>query len=176
MSTEKIEGSNPRKEAALRERRFECQNCGVCCSHRGRIQASEQNVRELAKFLKVSEYSFAIRYLQEFYSPQLDAYIFAFKTNNPNDSTNGCIFHFGTFCAIYSSCRTDLCHVFPWNHFDADQEMWKPDFVSDAGTFWCHGIGMGREWPLEEIRNLKQKYAGLGFGYKRHLTEAEPGK
>src|SRR5512135_2235449 len=88
----------PAKQAALKERRFECQNCGICCSHRGRIQTSEQNVRELAQFLKVSELSFAIRYLQEFYAPSLDAYLFAFKTNNPSDSSNGCIFHLGTYC------------------------------------------------------------------------------
>ncbi len=163
----------PAKQAALKDRRFECQNCGVCCSHRGRIQLSEQNVRELAKHLKVSEYSFAIRYLQEFYSPSLDAYLFAFKTNNPYDNTNGCIFHFGTFCAIYASCRTDLCHVFPWNHFDIDRAIWTPAFVGDDGSFWCRGIGKGREWPLDEIRGMKEKFTGLGFGFKRHLVEVE---
>jgi Fe-S-cluster containining protein len=172
MSTENVEGFTPAKQAALKERRFECQNCGICCSHRGRIQASEANVRELAKHLKVSEFSFAIRYLQEFYAPNLDAYIFAFKTNYPSDSTNGCIFHFGTFCAIYATCRADLCHVFPWNHFDVDGGTWKSEFVADDGTFWCHGIGKGREWPMEEIREVKEKYKGLGFGYMRHLADA----
>jgi Fe-S-cluster containining protein len=171
MTTENDEEFTPAKQAALKDRRFECQNCGVCCSHRGRIQTSEQNVRELAKYLKVSEFSFAIRYLQEFYAPNLDAYIFAFKTNNPNDATNGCIFHFGTFCAIYPSCRTDLCQVFPWNHFDVEKEIWQPKFVADDGAFWCRGIGKGREWPIEEIRDLKQKYTGLGFGFRRHLAE-----
>jgi Fe-S-cluster containining protein len=174
MPTDNAAGPSPAKQAALKERRFECQNCGVCCSHRGRIQASEQNVRELARFLKVSELSFAIRYLQEFYVPSLDAYIFAFKTNNPNDSSNGCIFHLGTYCTIYPSCRTDLCQVFPWNHFDAEQASWKPDFVADDGSFWCRGIGQGREWSLDEIRALKQKYTGLGFGYRRHLAETGP--
>jgi hypothetical protein len=172
MSTENDQETTAAKDAALRERRFECQNCGVCCSHRGRIQTSEANVRELAKFLKVSEFSFCIRYLQEFYAANLDAYIYAFKTNNPNDPTNGCIFHFGTFCAIYSSCRTDLCNVFPWNHFDVDKESWNEDFLGKDGSFWCHGIGRGREWSDEEIRELKRKYSGLGFGFRRHLNEA----
>ena len=171
MSTETTEGVTPAKQAALKERRFECQSCGICCSHRGRIQTGEQNVRELAKFLKVSELSFAIRYLQEFYAPNLDAYIFAFKTNNPSDATSGCIFHLGTYCAIYASCRTDLCQVFPWNHFDSDQQSWQPEFVGDDGGFWCRGIGKGREWPIEEIRELKQKYTRLGFGYRRHMAE-----
>jgi Fe-S-cluster containining protein len=169
MPTENVPAPAPTAPAARQERRFECQNCGVCCSHRGRIQASEENIRELAKYLKMSDLSFAIRYLQEFYAPNLDAYIFAFKTNNPADPANGCVFHFESFCAIYSSCRTDLCQVFPWNHFDVDKGEWKGDFVGADGTFWCRGIGKGREWPIEEIRALKQKYSRLGFGFRRHL-------
>ncbi len=159
------------KKTALKERRFECQNCGICCSHKGLIQPSEENIKELAKFLQMSEWSFAIRYLQEIYDPNLDAYLLVFKTNNPLDPRNGCIFHFGNFCAIYKSCRTDLCQIFPWNHFDIDKEEWKPEFVYDDGTFWCRGIGKGREWGLEEIREMKTKYTKLGFGFKRHLGE-----
>ncbi len=171
MPTEDVPAQTPAAAPARGERRFECQNCGVCCSHRGRIQASEENIRELARYLKVSEFSFAIRYLQEFYDPHLDAYIYAFKTNHPGDAVNGCVFHFESFCAIYPSCRTDLCQVFPWNHFDVDRGEWIGDFVGADGTSWCRGIGKGREWPIEEIRELKQKYGRLGFGIRRHLAE-----
>jgi Fe-S-cluster containining protein len=159
------------KIIALKERRFECQNCGICCSHKGFIQPSEENIKELAKFLQISEWSFAIRYLQEIYDPNLDAYILIFKTNNPHDIRNGCIFHFGTFCAIYTSCRTDLCNVFPWNHFNLDSEEWNPEFATNEGKFWCRGIGKGREWSIEEIREKKQKYTKLGFGFRRHLNQ-----
>lgn len=161
------------KRRALKERRFECQNCGICCSHKGLIQPSEENVRSITKHLRISEWSFAIRYLQEIYNPQLDAYILAFKTNNPYDSKNGCIFHFGRFCAIYDSCKTDLCQVFPWNHFNPEKEEWNPDFVYDDGTFWCRGIGNGREWSIEKIRELKEKYSNLGFGFKRQINPEE---
>jgi Fe-S-cluster containining protein len=171
-----IEELQPAKRTAMKDRRFECQSCGICCSHRGRIQPTEENVRELATFLKVSELSFAIRYLQEFYSPALDAYIFAFKSNHPDDTANGCIFHFGTFCAIYSSCRTDLCQVFPWNHFDVESEAWQSSFVGDDGTFWCRGIGKGREWSQGEIRDLKRRYSRQGFGFNRHMAVTTQGK
>jgi hypothetical protein len=134
---------------------------------------SEQNVHELAQYLKVSEISFAIRYLQEFYDSNLDAYVFAFKTNNPNDPTNGCIFHLGINCSIYGSCRTDLCQVFPWNYFDIEQGAWKPEFVATDGTCWCRGIGKGKEWSLEEIGQLKEKFTGIGFGFKRQLNNAQ---
>ena len=157
------------KSMVLKDRRFECQNCGICCFHKGLIQPSEKNMHELAEYLKISEWSFAIRYLQEIYDPKLDAYILAFKTNNPHDPKNGCIFHFGRFCAIYDSCRTDLCKVFPWNHFDIKKEEWNPGFVYDNGTFWCRGIGKGREWSIDEIRQLKEKYTNLGFGFKRRV-------
>lgn len=158
------------KIRALGERHFECQNCGICCSHKGRIQPSEQNIRDLSKYLQLSEWSFAIRYLQEIYDPRLDAYILAFRTNNPHDAENGCIFHFSRFCAIYDSCRTDLCQVFPWNHFDGDAQAWNPDFVGDNGTFWCRGIGHGREWSLEEILHAKKTYSDLGVGFLRHAN------
>ena len=159
------------KQRALQDRRFECANCGICCSHKGRIQPSETNIRELCKYLHLNEWSFAIRYLQEIYDPGLDAYILAFRTNNPGDPNNGCIFHFSRFCAIYDSCRTDLCHVFPFNHFDADAGHWSPAFVSDEGTFWCRGIGHGREWSMEEIRKHKERYSNLGVGFTRHSNK-----
>ncbi len=159
------------KKNALKERGFECQNCGICCSHKGRILPSEENLRELAKFLRISEWSFAIRYLQETYDPELDAYMISFKTNNPHDPSNGCVFHFGSFCAIYASCRTDLCKVFPWNHFNVETEEWNPGFVHDDGTFWCRGIGKGREWGIQEIRELKEKYTNLGVGFRRQLDQ-----
>lgn len=157
------------KQHAIQNRQFECQNCGICCSHKGLIQPSESNMRELAAFLRVSEWSFAIRYLQELYDPELDAYVMAFRTNNPNDTKNGCVFHFGSFCAIYESCRTDLCYVFPFNHFDLDAGHWNPRFINDDGTSWCRGLGKGRQWSVEEIAEIKDKYTNLGVGFKRHL-------
>jgi Fe-S-cluster containining protein len=163
----------PDAPPARRTRRFECQRCGICCSHKGLIQPSEQNLRELARFLRISEWSLAIRYLQEVYNPDLDAYILAFRTNNPHDSRNGCIFHFGRFCAIYESCRTDLCYVFPWNHFSLEKGEWAAGFVTDEGTSWCKGIGKGRSWPLEEIAALVARYKGFGFGFPTLLDKAE---
>jgi Fe-S-cluster containining protein len=159
------------KQRALKERRFECVHCGICCSHKGLIQPSESNMRELAKYLRLSEWSFAIRYLQEVYDARLDAYIIAFKTNNPADHRNGCVFHFSRFCAIYGSCRTDLCNVFPWNHYDAEQETWNVDFIDDEGKSWCRGVGQGPRWALEEIRQIKKTFTNLGFGFRRHLDQ-----
>ena len=164
------EVSNSKREA-LSERRFECVNCGICCSHKGRIQPSEENIKELATHLRINEWSFALRYLQERYDPGMDAYVLAFRTNNPNDPNNGCVFHFSRFCAIYDSCRTDLCKVFPFNHFDADAGQWEEKFVNDRGEFWCKGVGQGRTWSIEEIRALKERYSNLGVGFTRHAVD-----
>jgi len=161
------------KIKSLKDRRFECQKCGICCSHKGLIGPSEENIKELAKYLQISELSFAIRYLQEIYDPKLDAYIMAFKTNNPHDPMNGCIFHFGRFCAIYNSCRADLCNAFPWNYFNLVKEEWDPRLVNDNGTFWCKGVGKGREWSIEEIRQMEEKYKNTGFGFRRHLSSGD---
>lgn len=161
------------QKRVLEECRFECQNCGLCCSYKRLILPSEANIRELAKHLRMPEWSFAIRCLHEVYDTKVDAYMMAFKTGNFQDPKNGCILHFGSFCAIFSSCRTDLCKVFPWDHFSAQDGQWEPGFADDAGKFWCRGIGKGREWTIEEIRELKEKYTNLGVGFRRYLTEEE---
>ena len=146
------------KKMVSKERKFECQNCGICCSYKRLIPVSEKNMHELAKYLKISEWSFAMRYLQERFDHKLNGCALTFKTNKHDDPGNGCIFHFGSFCAIYNSCRTDLCNIFPWNHFDLKKEEWNLGFINDNGTFWCQGIGKGREWSIDEIRQLKEKY------------------
>jgi Fe-S-cluster containining protein len=152
------------KEMVAKERRFECQRCETCCSYKGLIPINEKDIHELAKYLKISESSFTMRYLQEVFDPKLNACILTLKTNKHDDPKNGCIFHFGSFCAIYNSCRADLCNVFPWNHFDLKKEEWNMNFISDKGTFWCQGIGKGREWSIDEIRQLKERYTYVGMG------------
>ena len=109
---------NEAKEKALKERRFECQRCGYCCSQKVLIYPSLKVIQQLAQYLHLSESAFALRYLQEVYDPERDTYAVAFKTHQANDPLTGCVFYKDRICIIYDSPRTDLCHVFPWNHFD----------------------------------------------------------
>lgn len=145
-----------------RDRRFECQKCGYCCSERAVIYPSLKEIQALSRYLSLSESSFAIRYLREVYDPRADAYAIAFKTNHGDNRSTGCIFFHEGLCRIYNSPRTDLCNLFPWNHFDHEREEWEENFVSSDKTFWCPGIGKGRLWPLEEIRKMKQIYPNVG--------------
>lgn len=162
--------SNTRKKALI-DRRFECQNCGTCCSEMAIIYPSREEVQQLAEFLNISELSFAIRYLREIFDPQMNVYIIAFKANHPESNNNGCIFCHNKLCAIYNSPRTDLCNVFPWNHFDIKMEKWEENFLTKNGGSWCPGIGIGREWTLDEIRNIKQKYPNVGIKIKRQSNQ-----
>lgn len=154
------------KKNVLKDRRFECLRCGYCCSQRVVIYPSFKDIQKLSKYLNISEGSFAIRYLREIYDPQRNAYLIAFKTNHPEDPTTGCIFCQEELCTIYDSLRTDLCHLFPWNHFDLEKEEWEEDFISQDGAFWCPGIGKGPLWSLEEIRKMKKAYPNVGVNLK----------
>ncbi len=153
-------------KSILKERRFECQKCGYCCSQRVVIYPNLENIQRLSKYLNISECSFALRYLREIYDPKRNTYLIAFKTNYPGDPTTGCIFCQEALCSIYDSPRTDLCHLFPWNHFNLEKEGWDENFISHDGAFWCPGIGKGRLWSLEEIRKMKKAYPNVGIHLK----------
>lgn len=133
------------------------------------IYPSREEVQRLAEFMNISELSFAIRYLREIFDPQMNVYIVAFKTNHPGNVGSGCIFCRDKLCVIYNSSRTDLCNVFPWNHFDIEMEQWEENFLSHDGKSWCLGIGAGREWTLKEIKEIKQKYPNVGLKTKRQF-------
>ena len=162
------------KKNGLKERRFDCQRCGYCCSQKTLIYPSLEEIRNLSGYLSISECSFALRYLQEVYDPQINTYAVAFKTNHPDDPMTGCIFCHDNLFVIHNSPRTDLCNVFPWNHFDLEREEWEENFVSYDGTFWCPGIGRGRLWTLEEIRRVKELYPKVGEKIKRLYNPPPP--
>jgi len=162
------------QKKAGKERRFECQKCGYCCSQRAFLYPSREDIKKLSAHLNLSECAFALRYLREVYDPQAKAYVMAFQTNNPGDSGPGCIFCQDNLCVIHDSPRTDLCHVFPWNHFDLEREEWEEGFFSADDTFWCPGIGQGRLWSLEEIRNVKKAFPNVGAQIQRHYNFPPP--
>ena len=161
---------NELRKKNLKELRFECQKCGYCCSQKVLLYPSLEEIRKLARTLNLSECSFALRYLQEIYDPPRDAYVIAFRTNQANDPLTGCIFCQDKMCVIHDSRRTDLCHVFPWNHFDLKQEEWEENFISEDGTFWCPGIGRGHSWTQKEIQKIKEDYPNVGLNTKRHYN------
>jgi Fe-S-cluster containining protein len=150
------------KKKALIDRRFECQNCGTCCSEMATIYPSREEVQKLAEYLNISELAFALRYLREIYDPQMNVYLLAFKSNHSVNIGNGCIFCHNKLCVIYNSSRTNLCNVFPWNHFDLETEQWEENFLSQDGKSWCPGVGVGRKWSLNEISDLKLNYSKVG--------------
>lgn len=151
-----------KREEALNEHRFECQCCGYCCLEKAIIYPSYEEIKLLADYMNISVPAFAIRYLREIYNPQTDLYAVAFKTGLYGDGKFGCIFNHNKLCMIYDSPRTDLCNVFPWNHFNTETNKWDDNFVSINGEFWCPGIGKGREWTLDKIISIKNAYPNFG--------------
>jgi len=159
--------SNTKKKLAQEECRFECQKCGYCCSEKAIIYPSHEEILHIAEYMSISILAFAIRYLREIFGYQTHLYSIAFKTGKTDNSLFGCIFCRDKLCSIYNSARTDLCNVFPWNHFNIDKEKWDDNFITSDGKFWCPGIGKGREWSLDEIGHIKQTYPNFGDHTKR---------
>jgi hypothetical protein len=135
----------------------------------GPIYPSAEEVRILAKYFGISEFSFAIRYLREVYDLPTGVYKIAFKSNSSNINGRGCIFYRNNSCAIYNSPRIEVCNAFPLNHFDLDSKQWEKDFISDGKPF-CAGIGIGREWSLDEIRDIKNAYPNVGIKTKTQIN------
>ncbi len=150
------------KDSAIYDRRFKCQRCGFCCSELALIYPNVEEVRSIAKYLGVSEISFAIRYLREIYDPQTDMLKIAFKSNFPDGNGIGCVFYQNNSCVIYNSVRTDVCKVFPWNHFNLETKQWEREFIRSDGKLLCPGIGFGKEWSIDEIKNIKNLYSNVG--------------
>ncbi len=148
------------------DRKFECQRCGFCCSEMAIIYPSAEEVFSLSKYLGISELSFAVRYLRELYDSQANMSSLAFRTNSSDGNGWGCIFCQDNSCAIYNSSRTEICKIFPWNHFDLDSRQWEKEFILGNGKPLCAGIGAGREWSLDEIRDIKNAYQNVGIKTK----------
>lgn len=159
------------KNIIIYDRRFECQRCGFCCSELALIYPSVNEIHNIAKYLGISEIAFAIRYLREIYDPQADMLKIAFKSNSLDGDGFGCIFYQNNSCTIYDSGRTDICKVFPWNHFDLETAQWEKKFLRPDGKLLCVGVGFGKEWSLDEIRNIKNAYPNVGNKTKAQLNQ-----
>lgn len=115
--------------------RFECTDCGNCCTGApGIVEISVAEVETLAELLNLSVEDCAARYLE----PYEDAYRIIEKPNGD------CIF-FEERCTIYSA-RPSQCRTYPfWLQNLRSKAAWQ------ATCKECPGIGLGRLYTETEI-------------------------
>lgn len=121
--------------------RFECTECGACCTNRGdyaHVYASDDEVRALAKLRGMSLGRFRRQYTftDEYGWTQL---VFRGKS---------CVFLDGKRCTVYEA-RPTQCRTFPfW------RELVKNGEWTDRARELCEGVGRGRRYSKAEAEGL----------------------
>jgi hypothetical protein len=118
---------------------FACTGCGKCCTGApGYVFVSEEEIQEMALFLKITVDEFAKLYLRKI------AYRYSLKERS---RTYDCVFLQGKECSVYA-CRPKQCRTYPfWPKILANPESWE----EEAGR--CEGIHAGApKIPLETIK------------------------
>ncbi len=118
--------------------KFQCTGCGKCCTGApGYVWVSQEEITAIAKFLKIPEDKFIIRYLRKVgkrYS------LVEFSKNYD------CVFLKDNKCSIYS-VRPTQCRTFPW----WAQNLSSPEAWEEAAKY-CEGISKAAPTvPLETI-------------------------
>lgn len=133
--------------------RFECQQCGACCTGEpGIIYIDNDEVKEVAKYLSVQ--------VSEFIETHLDPFKSGYSIREHADGR--CLFYNGG-CTIYA-VRPNQCKSFPfWFENLRSQKKWL------RVTKECPGIGRGSLYSKEQILEIVR--STIDEVIKRHITE-----
>lgn len=133
MTGKKIPASTPIPHPPQRELRFACQpGCTNCCNVQGYVYLTEDNLREAARYLKLTPAEFEQRYVYR--TRHL------LRLRKPRHSQ--CHFLEESGCSIHPAKPTQ-CRLFPfWPELVKSAHAWK------VAARKCPGIGQG---PLVQI-------------------------
>ncbi len=120
--------------------RFECQQCGVCCTGSpGTIYVDKSELSSIAKFLKITVKDFKKKYLYPFKN--------SFSIREHSD---GRCFFYEDGCRIYP-VRPGQCSSYPfWFTNLRSEKNWQS--VSET----CRGVGQGRLHSKKKILGIVQ--------------------
>lgn len=139
-------GSQHNEWYAPKGLRFECTQCGQCCTGPpGHVGFTDEEARAIAKHLGLTDEAFRARYTQQTPNGQSLAEV---QTVHGFD----CVFLDRTtipgkaICGIYEH-RPTQCRTFPWWPENlATKRRWE------ALARTCEGVGRGNFVPIETIR------------------------
>lgn len=121
--------------------RFECQRCGACCrGEPGYVWVRGNEIRAIARFLRLPVGDFARRYVRE----ALGAYSLVELPNGD------CVFWSPEGCRIYP-VRPTQCRTFPfWQEYVQSPRGWR------RAARRCPGVNRGRLYTAEEVAHLAE--------------------
>ena len=120
--------------------RFECQQCGACCTgDPGIVYIDTDEVKRIAEYLRDGIPSF------------VDKYLFPLRAGySIKEHSDGRCFFYNNGCTIYP-VRPHQCKTYPfWFENLRSDKKWK------RVTRECLGIGCGPLYPKEEILEIVQ--------------------
>ena len=135
---------NPSPEAGLR---FECTQCGKCCTNRGEyayVYLSDDEVDALAKHLELSRAAFKRKY----------TFIDEYGWRQLRFTGSRCVFlDEADRCGVYPA-RPVQCRTFPfWREMVQDDGGW-----SEEARSLCEGVGRGRVYSIEEAEAMMKEF------------------
>ncbi|RZA09338.1 MAG: YkgJ family cysteine cluster protein [Proteobacteria bacterium] len=117
---------------------FECQGSGRCCVSRdgyGYVYVTLEDRRRFAKFFNLSLREFTKEYCEK------DDGIWKIR-----DFTSACRFLKENRCSVYEA-RPTQCRTWPFWPETMKARAWKEEVAA-----YCPGVGKGRVWTAEEIK------------------------
>jgi len=123
--------------------RFECQQCGMCCSVSGVVFVTGSEIRRISRYLGMREEIFEKAYVKE-----LDGRL----TLGERDD-GGCLLldPVTRSCKAYT-VRPQQCSSFPfWPELLKNQVAWNRE------STLCPGMNKGRLWEIREIKKKMLK-------------------
>jgi len=127
--------------------RFECQQCGQCCSGPGEgyIWVTKQEIEVIADFLKMSEADLRGKYLRR---------VGLRRTIIEQPTTKDCVFlrkiDGKKKCVIYP-VRPNQCRTWPfWPSNLSSSNTWN------TAALKCPGISRGEYYSFEQIEKIKK--------------------
>ena len=122
--------------------RFECTQCGKCCTHQGDyayVYVNRDEAKGLAELLGLTLRTFKRRY----------AFVDKYGWTQLRTTENRCVFldPDTNLCQVYEA-RPAQCRTFPfWRDLVADGRW------TDEARALCEGVGQGRLYTIDEVES-----------------------
>ncbi len=114
---------------------FACQKCNRCCKKAGMVHFTQEDIRNAAQFLEMTEDDFTGKYL--FDHNGIKFIRVSSKKWCPFLTDNGCRIH---------EAKPSQCSMYPfWPHTIETKSKWRIEGLS------CRGINKGREVRIADI-------------------------
>ncbi|WP_068470944.1 YkgJ family cysteine cluster protein [Candidatus Protochlamydia phocaeensis] len=138
---------------------FSCTQCGKCCTGSpGFVWVSEQEMAEMAQFLKISIKDFKRLYVRRLHN----RYLLVEKKSQNHD----CVFYKDRKCQVYQA-RPSQCRTYPF---------WKENLLSpqswEEAAQTCEGICP--EAPLISFESIQEQLKQQISDQNEHYVPASP--